>query len=36
MKQADVGRVLLNIGYILNETNVDVCMYIEEFILVEI
>ena len=27
---------LLNIGYISNETNTDVCMYIEEFILVEI
>ena len=27
---------LLNIGYILNETNTEVCMYIEEFILVEI
>ena len=27
---------VLNVGYILNETNADVCMYIEEFILVEI
>ena len=27
---------LLNIGYISNETNTDVLMYIEEFILVEI
>ena len=26
---------LLNIGYVSNETNEDVCMYIEEFILVE-
>ena len=24
-------RVLLNIGYVSNETNTDVCMYIEEF-----
>ena len=28
--------VLLNIGYVSNETNTDVHMYIEEFILVEI
>ena len=27
---------LLNIGYVSNETNTDVHMYIEEFILVEI
>ena len=27
--------VLLNIGYISNETNADVRVYIEEFILVE-
>ena len=27
---------MLNIGYVLNETNADVRMYIEEFILVEI
>ena len=27
---------MLNIGYISNETNGDVCMYIEEFILLEI
>ena len=30
------GWVLLNIGYVSNETNADVRMYIEEFILVEI
>ena len=24
---------MLNIGYVSNETNMDVCMYIEEFIL---
>ena len=28
--------LLLNIGYVSNETNEDVRMYIEEFILVEI
>ena len=28
--------LLLNIGYVSNETNADVRMYIEEFILVEI
>ena len=27
---------LLNIGYVSNETNTDIRMYIEEFILVEI
>ena len=27
---------VLNIGCVSNETNADVCMYIEEFILVEI
>ena len=29
-------RYLLNIGYVSNETNEDVRMYTEEFILVEI
>ena len=28
--------IMLNIGYVPNETNTDVRMYIEEFILVEI
>ena len=27
---------MLNIGYVSNETNTDVCMYIDKFILVEI
>ena len=27
---------MLNVGYILNETNEDVHMYIEEFILVDV
>ena len=29
-------NIVLNIGYVSNETNADVRMYIEEFILVEI
>ena len=32
----DTYLVVLNIGYVSNETNTDVCMYTEEFILVEI
>ena len=35
-KQQIKLTALLNIGYIWNETNTDVRMYIEEFILVEI
>ena len=31
-KDKDYKFNLLNIGYISNETNKDVCMYIEEFI----
>ena len=30
------NKNVLNIGYVSNETNTDVRMYIEEFILVEI
>ena len=36
MNDTNDQKPLLNIGYISNETNTDVRMYIEEFILVEI
>ena len=34
--RGSLSRGVLNIGYVSNETNTDVCMYTEEFILVDI